>query len=177
MYVMGCWVFSQRERVPIMPGAWPWVVKVNSRKTLGGGGTPKIIIFGINRHVPLNRACFVPLNQVQGIKIALSLSKRGKFYLSLNDSATRLIFPFCLISHVAWFVYSWFSRTVQSQTQLCSSSSVTPSLNVYLQILLSQLPLWFMNLYNYMVKLDVSRVSTGRECTYSSFYKWNGHPA
>ena len=158
MYVMGWWVFSQRERVPIMPGAWPWVVKVNSRKTLGGGGTPKIIIFGINRHVPLNWARLLPLNQVQGIEIALSLCKRGKFHFSLNNSATGLIFPFSLVSQFAWFVYSQFSRTVQSQTRLCSSSSVTLSLNVYMQFLLSQLPLWFMNLYNYMVKLDVSRV-------------------
>lgn len=142
MYVMGWGVFSQRERVPIVPGARPRVIKVNSRKTLGGGGTPKIIAFGINRHVPLNRACFSPLNQVQGIKIALSLCKRGKFYFSLNDSGTWLIFPLSLISHFAWFVYSQFSRTVQSQNQLCSSSSVTPSLNVYMQILPSQLPLW-----------------------------------
>lgn len=149
---------AQRGRVPIVPGARPWLVKVNSSKTLGGGGTPKIIMFGINRHVPLNRACFSPLNQVRGIKIALSLCKRGKFYSSLNDSATGLISPFSLISHFAWFVYSQFSRTVQPQTRLCSSSSVTPSLNVYMQILLSQLPLWFMNLYNCMVKLDVSRV-------------------
>ena len=57
-------------------------------------GTPKIIIFDINRHVPLNRACFLPLNQVQGIKSALFLCKSGKFYFSLNDSETGWFYHF-----------------------------------------------------------------------------------